>query len=234
MVLVFVLSVIYIYKKLFSSLISKRSLFISICLVISGFLLVLFANTSLKLASDSLWFKAGSFQYDSIYSSFLSLINSNYESNSLFSYIFAFFSVLAFFLNRSEMWGLFFSRYNPTFMEVLFGTGPLNFGQLYGETVINNPDSLLLPHSSFLSVALFIGIIPLLFLMVLLIRTFIKFKYNTEFVLVSLYLITNMFKNDSINYLVVFVFYGVVFLILKNNIRKNLFTKPLIDRNIQN
>ena len=107
MVLVFVLSVIYIYKKLFSSLISKRSLFISICLLISGFLFVLFANTSLKLASDSLWFKAGSFQYDSIYSSFLSLINSNYESNSLFSYIFAFFSVLAFFLNRSEMWGLF-------------------------------------------------------------------------------------------------------------------------------
>ena len=234
MVLVFVLSIIYIYKKLFSSLISKRSLFISICLLISGFFFVLFANTSLKLASDSLWFKAGSFQYDSIYSSFLSLINSNYESNSLFSYIFAFFSVLAFFLNRSEMWGLFFSRYNPTFMEVLFGTGPLNFGQLYGETVVNNPDSLLLPHSSFLSVVLFIGIIPLLFLMVLLIRTFIKFKYNTEFVLVSLYLITNMFKNDSINYLVVFVFYGVVFLILKNNIRKNLFTKSLIDRNIQN
>ena len=87
---------------------------------------------------------------------------------------------------------------------------------------------------SFLSVVLFIGIIPLLFLMVLLIRTFIKFKYNTEFVLVSLYLITNMFKNDSINYLVVFVFYGVVFLILQNNIRKNLFTKPLVDRNIQN
>ena len=234
MVLVFALSIIYIYKKLFSSQINKRFALIFIFSLIIGFSLILFLNTSLKFASDSLWFKAGSFQYDSIYSSFLSLINSNYESNSIFSYIFASFSILAFFLNRSEMWGLFFSRYNPTFMEVLFGTGPSNFGQLYGETVINNPDSLLLPHSSFLSALLFIGIIPLLFLIFLLIRTFIKYKYNTEFVLVTLYLITNMFKNDSINYLVVFVFYGFVFLILKNNIRKNLFAKPLIDRNIQN
>ena len=63
------------------------------------------------------------------------------------------------------MWGLFVARYNPTFNELLFGTGPLNFGQLYGEVPVNSPDSLLLPHSSVLSYSVFIGLIPMLLLL---------------------------------------------------------------------
>ena len=120
------------------------------------------------------------------------------------------------------MWGLFFSRYNPTFMELLVGSGPLNFGQLYGEIVINNPDSLLLPHSSFLSLIVFFGVVPVLFLFTLFIRALIKNKKNTEFVIFSTYLLINMIKNDSINYLVVFIFYALMFLVLKNKKRSDL------------
>jgi len=185
-------------------------------------LTLVFSNTSYNFASESLIFKARSFQFDSVYSSYLTLINNNYESKSLFSGLFSIFSVVAFFLNRSEMWGLFFSRYNPTFMELLVGSGPLNFGQLYGEIVINNPDSLLLPHSSFLSLIVFFGVVPVLFLFTLFIRALIKNKKNTEFVIFSIYLLINMIKNDSINYLVVFIFYAVMFLALKNKKRSDL------------
>tara|TARA_B100000401_G_C52561250_1_gene603427 strand:+ start:85 stop:414 length:330 start_codon:yes stop_codon:yes gene_type:complete len=107
-------------------------------------------------------------------------------------------------------------------MELLVGSGPLNFGQLYGEVVINNPDSLLLPHSSFLSLILFFGVIPVLFLLTLLTITLIKNKKNMEFVIFSIYLLINMLKNDSINYLVVFIFYSLMFLVLKNKKRSNL------------
>jgi hypothetical protein len=50
----------------------------------------------------------------------------------------------------------------------------------------------------------------------------IKNKKNTEFVLLSIYLIINMLKNDSINYLIVFIFYSLLFLVLKNKKRSDL------------
>ena len=221
-VLVFIFTVFYIYKKMFSKTISRKILLLVGFTGLIIFFTLVFSNTPYKFASDSLIFKARSFQLDSIYSSYLTLINNNYESKSLFSGLFSIFSVVAFFLNRSEMWGLFFSRYNPTFMELLVGSGPLNFGQLYGEIVINNPDSLLLPHSSFLSLIVFFGVVPVLFLFTLFIRALTKNKKNTEFVIFSTYLFINMIKNDSINYLVVFIFYSLMFLVLKNKKRSNL------------
>ena len=99
--------------------------------------------------SESLIFKARVFQFDSIYSSFLLLIN-NPESSVIFSSFLSFFGFVSYLLNRSEMWGLFIARYNPTFSELLIGSGPLNFGQLYGETVINSPESFLL--TTFISI----------------------------------------------------------------------------------
>ena len=221
-VLVFICTVFYIYKNMFSEIISSRTLLLASLVSFIIFLIFVFSDTTYKFASDSLIFKARGFQFDSIYSSYLTLINNNYESKSLFSGLFSLFSVLAFFLNRSEMWGLFFSRYNPTFMELLVGSGPLNFGQLYGEVVINSPDSFLLPHSSLLSLIVFLGVIPILFLFALFIRALIKNNNNTEFVLLSIYLIINMIKNDSVNYLVVFVFYSLMFLVIKNKKRSDL------------
>ena len=50
----------------------------------------------------------------------------------------------------------------------------------------------------------------------------IKNKKNTEFVIFSTYLLINMIKNDSINYLVVFIFYALMFLVLKNKKRSDL------------
>ena len=151
------------------------------------------------------------------------LVNTSQESGSIFNSIFGFFSTVGFFLNRSEMWGLFFTRFNPTFMELIFGSGPMNFGQLYGEVLINNPESLLLPHSSLLSLMLFIGLLPLSVLILMLLIKLIQNRKNYEFVILSIYIAINIFKNDSVNYLVVFLFYSFLFLILNKKRKISIF-----------
>ena len=84
-------------------------------------------SSGYEFASNSVIAQAMTFQFDSIYSSYLKLLSSGVESESFFSYVFGFISSIAFFLNRSEMWGLFFSRFNPTFMELLFWIWPIKF-----------------------------------------------------------------------------------------------------------
>ena len=222
-VLVFVLALTYIYLQLFKDLISFKPILFFILLSFTGFVVFLLNGASYEFVSDSIISQSNVFQYDSVYSSYLRLINAGKETGTLFNNVFGFFSALAFFLNRSEMWGLFFTRYNPTFMELLFGSGPMNFGQLYGEIIVNNPSSTLLPHSSILSLILFIGIIPLIIILFIFSINLIKSRKNYEFILFSTYIFINIFKNDSVNYLVVFVFYYFLFLILKNKGKSSIF-----------
>ncbi len=222
-VLVFILVLTYIYMTFFKDLISYKPVLIFILLFFTGFTVFLLNGASYEFASNSIISQSNAFQYDSVYSSYLRLINSGKETGTLFNSIFGFFSSIAFFLNRSEMWGLFFTRYNPTFMELLFGSGPMNFGQLYGEIIVNNPSSLLLPHSSILSLILFIGVVPLIILLSIFLINLIKSRRNYEFVLFSTYIFINIFKNDSVNYVVVFVFYCFIFLILKNKGKSSIF-----------
>ena len=180
------------------------------------------SSTSYEFTSASIISQSLNFQYDSIYSSYLNLLLGQ-EDGSISKILFGLFSTLGYFLNRSEMWGLFFSRYNPTFTELLIGSGPMSFGQLYGEVVINDPESFLLPHSSILSLFVFIGIIPLALLIIYLITTLVKNRKNYEFVLFSIYVVINIIKNDSLNYLVVFLFYNFLYLIFRNRNRASFF-----------
>lgn len=222
-VLVFLFSLMYVYLKFFKNIFNTKFILLLIATFFVGFMIFLLNDTSYKFISNSIISQSSVFQYDSIYSSYLRLLNNGQETGSLLSRVFGFFSMIAFFLNRSEMWGLFFARYNPTFMELLFGSGPMNFGQIYGEVVINNPESFLLPHSSVLSLILFIGIIPLSLLTLVFIYILILNKKNYEFVLLTTYIIINILKNDSINYLVVFVFYCLIYLLFKNSRKKSIF-----------
>ena len=247
-VIVLVFSIIIIYLFLLNNKFQTKKNFIGYILislvVIAMLLLVVGSNNftlSYQFLSESLIDKANASQFDSIYSSYLTLLNKNFENSTIYSYFFSFFSTIAYFLNRSEIWGVFFSRYNPTFMEFLFGSGPLNFGQLYGEVVINKTEfcilttkficteSFLLPHSSFLSYLLFFGIVPL----ILLVLTFLLFLYknrkNYEFVLISIYLFINTFKNDSLNYFAPFCFYAFIILILNSRFRSRNFNGSLIN-----
>ena len=102
-------------------------------------------NVSYEFMSKAMFTKANLFQFDTIYSSYLDYIIESYNDNTFPSKFFSFLSVLAYVLNRSEIWGLFFTRYNPTYMELIFGSGPLTFGQLYGEIVVSDSAMFLLP-----------------------------------------------------------------------------------------
>jgi hypothetical protein len=172
-------------------------------------------SESFRFMSDSIIYKARIFQFDSIFSSFLTLIEST-DKPAFLTFFLQIFGFFAYVFNRSEMWGLFFARYNPTFSELMIGSGPLSFGQLYGEIVINNTDSFLLPHSSILSFLVFIGIIPLLILIIYFLATLINNRKNYEFVIFSIYIFINIFKNDSLNYFSSFIFYSLIFLTLLN------------------
>tara|TARA_B100001564_G_scaffold124246_1_gene103736 strand:- start:1868 stop:3805 length:1938 start_codon:yes stop_codon:yes gene_type:complete len=223
MVLVFVLSIIYLFLIYFPSLFNKKGILILLFLLPFSFISIFLMSSGYEFASNSVIAQAMTFQFDSIYSSYLKLLSNGTESESAFSYIFGFFSSIAFFLNRSEMWGLFFSRFNPTFMELLFGSGPLNFGQLYGEVVVNDPESFLLPHSSILSFIVFLGIIPMVLLFLFLIIQLLNNKRNYEFIIFVIFIFVNLIKNDSLNYTVSFIFYSILYLVLKNKNRLTIF-----------
>ena len=142
-------------------------------------------------------------------SSYLNLLVNNYENKTNYSYLFGFISYFAFLLNRAEVWGLFFSRYNPTFTEFIVGSGPLNFGQFYGEIQVSETKSFLLPHSSFLSLLIFIGIMGCMLLALFFIFTLLKNKKrmgSMNYILVG-YIILNLVKNDTVNYFPSFITY---------------------------
>tara|TARA_B110000008_G_scaffold277268_1_gene318172 strand:+ start:407 stop:2377 length:1971 start_codon:yes stop_codon:yes gene_type:complete len=234
-ILTFLITCIYLYLNNFKFLNTKL---LKISSLITFIVLVLYAQlsqdflSSYEFMSESVFTKAKGFQYDTVFSSYLLLLNDSFQQSTLFSYFFSFISFIAYILNRSEMWGLFFTRYNPSFMEVLFGSGPLNFGQLYGEVVVNNPDSFLLPHSSILSYILFIGIVPVLILLLIFGYHIIKNKKNYEFLLLSGFILLNIVKNDSMNYFSSFTFYAFLILLFNNRISSNNFNKPFLKKNV--
>lgn len=149
-------------------------------------------------------------------SSFLNFLDAEYKSDNIFTFIFGIFSVLSFLFNRSELWALFIARYNPTFIELLFGTGPLTFGNLYGEINVLEPEAFYLPHSSLLSYLVFFGFIGILFLIAVIFKTIYlnRKKINSFNILFLIFLIVNIFKNDSLNYIANFTNYFLLFLII--------------------
>lgn len=214
------------YKKIGYFLI----IFFSLFLVIYFFGVQNFSY-ELDFIKSKLFSRSFSFSYGLEQSSFLKYIN-NSESTSLGLKLFLqFVSILAYFLNRTEMWGLFFARYNPTYIELLFGTGPLNFGQLYGEVYINEPESFLLPHSSLLSFLVFFGVIGVILLFSFYIYFLFKNKYKVNFLgfYISIFILINILKNDSLNYFPNFLLYSFLFLAILNFDNKSLFSSIKTD-----
>ena len=130
------------------------------------------------------------------------------NKNSLVYILFSFFSSIAFLINRSELWGLYFARYNPNFSEFLLGTGFYSLSNHYSEvnissTRVNTGDELgfLLPHSSFLLIFMSVGMIGFLIFglfMTLYGRRLKKINYDMYILLI--FILINLFKSDSILY----------------------------------
>lgn len=169
---------------------------------------------SLSFISDSVLNNSMFYSFDSNnYSTAVEYLIEQKDSKTLIYSLFSIFSVFGFYINRSQLWGLFFSRYSPEIQEVLFGSGLNNFGQLYGEMNINSTKSFLLPHSSLLSLLLFIGLINVSILLYFFFTKIVsQIRYTDNiFIYLSIFVFLNLLKSDSILYLGSFINYFFFF-----------------------
>ena len=146
----------------------------------------------------------------------------NLEDKNIFLfYIFYIIALISFYINRSELWGLFFARHNPDLNEVLFGTGPFNLARHYGEIKVQSTRSFLLPHSTILNLYLYFGILfTIIFVSYLLYKTYKRREQNYDLFLIGLFLILNIFKSDSLLYAPSLITYAIFFLIIINKSKK--------------
>ena len=167
--------------------------------------------TNSKIVQDVLYYKT-----DYQQSSFLTHIQG--ENSQISKLIIGIVSTVSFYINRSILWGLFFTRYNPTSYEFLFGTGPLSLSKHYSEIGVSNYDAVrndtknfaletfLLPHSSLLNILLYFGLLGVLIIGIYIFRVISKRNSIDSFIFYPLmYLLINYIKSDSILYLPSFV-----------------------------
>ena len=166
---------------------------------------------------------------ESFRSSSINYLQNVDEISFLIRLIILIFGFFAFLINRSELWGLFFARYNPETLEVFFGSGPFILANHYSEIDIidkklytGTPLGFLLPHSSVLSIMLFFGLVGLIIFTVYVFYILNKRrKTNIRMFLICLFILLNIFKSDSILYLPSFFLYLTMFITLKKS-KKNI------------
>ena len=185
--------------------------FMSIFLIVIFVLLIGLNNFTYSLSylqdslvSDGLVYSSG----ENISSS-LEFVNFQKENGSPAYFFVGLISIFGFFVNRSELWGIFLARYNPNLQELLFGSGVNNFGQFYGDMYINPTYSFLLPHSSLLSYLIFFGIVNItLLICFLFIKNLYKLRRDSYlFLYLMLFVFLNILKSDSMLYFPSFVNY---------------------------
>ena len=123
-------------------------------------------------------------------------------------------------INRSQKWGVFFGKYNPTVSEFLFGYGPQQINRYYlnFDTKINT--GLVLPHSSVLSYLVFFGITGVLVFLFYILYLLYRHKENRVYCLLSIFFLLNLVKSDSVLYLQNFTL--IVFVVNFYKIKKNV------------
>ena len=121
-------------------------------------------------------------------------------------------------INRSEKWGIFFGKYNPSFKTFLIGTGSINLTDYYFGHASKANFGLILPHSSIFSYLIFLGILGLVVFIGLIFSKFYLNKNNTYFILLNVYFLINLLKSDSLLYLNSFLL--VIMLLNSNNLFK--------------
>ena len=153
--------------------------------------------------------------YISVVNIFTQQINVPFIPNFI-----AFISIVSLLINRTEMWGIFIAKFNPTTLETLFGTGPFQLNKyLYEHKIkLDLPEyrlqELFLPHSSLLDMVIFFGIFGFLLITCFTIYLYLYKKNNLLLKLSCFYLIINFLKSDSILYLNSFLLIATSFLVL--------------------
>lgn len=110
-------------------------------------------------------------------------------------------SAVAYPINRSEKWGIFFAKYNPSLETFLFGSGINQLGNYYFDHPTKSNTGLVLPHSSLFSYLIYIGILGLLIIMSIFIYKMITYKSSYLYIIFLVFLLMNLIKSDSALYI---------------------------------
>ncbi len=110
-------------------------------------------------------------------------------------------------INRSEKWGVFLAKYNPNLGNFLFGHGPNQLSEYYlgHKTKVNT--GLVLPHSSYLDFLIYYGLFGLLLITFIISRILYTNRKNYFYSILSIYLLINFIKSDSILYVASFTLF---------------------------
>jgi hypothetical protein len=147
-------------------------------------------------------------------------------SNTFLKFFITLIGIISFFINRSELWGLFFARYNPNFFEFLFGGGSFNLAKHYSEIKLLETRSFLLPHSSLLNILLYFGFLFLCVFVFIFSKKIIQTKRTSDdSFLILIYIFINLIKSDSILYISTILIYFLLF--LNNTFKKEKISDPL-------
>jgi hypothetical protein len=151
--------------------------------------------------------------------------------SKLVKFVIGTLSTVSFYINRSTLWGIFFSRYNPSQLELFFGTGPFNLSKHYSEInlktptyksadiFIQNVETFLLPHSSLLDILLYFGLVGIFLGIYFIIKLLLRRKEIEELIFYPLiFLLINLVKDDSILYFPSIVL--IMFFVLLSNIKQ--------------
>ena len=132
-------------------------------------------------------------------------------------------SFLSIIINRNEMWGIFTAKYNPNFIESIFGNGPYQFNNyLYNLKLrLDVPEeklnSLFLPHSSALDILVFFGILGIILFIAWNIYYITLSTNSSVNKLLLLFLLLNIVKSDSILYLNSVVLLAFAYIVIEKD-----------------
>ena len=170
---------------------------------------------------------AQSYSLESNISSSIQYLSDLSNKNFIIRFLVLAFGLVAFLINRSELWGIFFARYNPTISEFFIGSGPFILSNHYGEIDIFNKRvftgtelGFLLPHSSLLLIQLFFGFLGVIILSLYIVISLRKIKnVNYDLFLIGLFISINLIKSDSLLYLPSLLLYGMFFVLIIDKVR---------------
>ncbi len=109
-------------------------------------------------------------------------------------------STVSYFINRSEKWGIFFSKYNPDFYELMFGYGPYQLSEYFSSHENIYKDGLILPHSSLFSYLLFFGLAGSVVIFCSFLILIYKKREHIYILFLILFLFINYLKSDALLY----------------------------------
>ena len=137
-------------------------------------------------------------------------------------------SFISIIINRNEMWGIFIAKYNPNIIELLFGNGPNQLNNYLFKLNINldvpfeKINSLYLPHSSFLDIFLFFGVVGIFIFILWNLYILGNNSEEPQLKFLLIFLLLNLSKSDSLLYLnSVFMLFFIYMIILSTKVKNN-------------